>query len=114
SGPDTGRGPAAERGPVPYCLEQADLPAEVAVDDVVIDATRGPQVLDGDGDSSPPLQVTAAHRPPRPDLYRDATVPGAEHGTDVTATLIPFGQWGNRGAGAMRVWLPAGGTTPSS
>ncbi|GAB3190731.1 hypothetical protein [Nesterenkonia suensis] len=28
-------------------------------------------------------------------------------GERFTARLVPFGLWGNRGDGAMRVWVPA-------
>lgn len=103
---------AAERGPVVYCLEQADLPEGIDVDDVIVDASHAPQVS-GEGDLAP-MRVAATHRPARPGLYRPASESGADGDAPVRASLIPFGHWGNRGAGAMRVWLPVDAPPESS
>ena len=79
---------AVERGPLVYCVESADLPAGTELEDLRWDPGREP--------------VTA----PRPDLG-DAvvgiTVPLADAGT---VGAIPYFAWANRGAGAMRVWVP--------
>ena len=79
---------AVERGPLVYCVESADLPAGTELEDLRWDPGREP--------------VTA----PRPDLG-DAvvgiTVPLAGAGT---VGAIPYFAWANRGAGAMRVWVP--------
>src|SRR4029453_14060636 len=79
---------AVERGPLVYCVESADLPAGAELED-----------RRGDRGGEP---VTA----PRPDLG-DAvvgiTVPLAGAGT---VGAIPYFAWANRGAGAMRVWVP--------
>ncbi|HYJ73717.1 MAG TPA: beta-L-arabinofuranosidase domain-containing protein, partial [Actinomycetota bacterium] len=79
---------AVERGPLVYCVESADLPAGTELEDLRWDPGREP--------------VTA----PRPDIG-DAvvgiTVPLAGAGT---VGAIPYFAWANRGAGAMRVWVP--------
>ena len=79
---------AVERGPLVYCVESADLPAGTELEDLRWDPGQEP--------------VTA----PRPDIG-DAvvgiTVPLAGAGT---VRAIPYFAWANRGAGAMRVWVP--------
>jgi uncharacterized protein len=79
---------AVERGPLVYCIESADLPAGTELEDLRWDPGREP--------------VTA----PRPDIgdaVVGVTVPVAGAGT---AGAIPYFAWANRGAGAMRVWVP--------
>ncbi|HEU4899179.1 MAG TPA: beta-L-arabinofuranosidase domain-containing protein [Actinomycetota bacterium] len=93
---------AVERGPLVYCLESADLPPGVALEDLRWDPRREPAEV------------------PRPDLA-DAVVgiavpvvrglaaggPAAADGeTGLTAGAVPYFAWANRGAGAMRVWIP--------
>jgi uncharacterized protein len=79
---------AVERGPLVYCVESADLPAGTELEDLRWDPGREP--------------VTA----PRPDIgdaVVGVTVPLAGAGA---AGAIPYFAWANRGAGAMRVWVP--------
>ncbi|AZS38266.1 Non-reducing end beta-L-arabinofuranosidase [Microbacterium lemovicicum] len=98
---------AVQRGPVVYCLESADLP----------DGVRLEQAAWRRGSALTPIDAeVAGHRVialetelailPAPDedaLYGD--LPESEVGT-VAARLIPYHAWGNRGAGEMSVWLP--------
>ncbi len=100
---------AIQRGPVIYCLEEADQP-DVNLLDVRLDVEA------------------ALHAVPRPDLLGgvvtiEAQGKVAEEGVwqgrlyrpvskqtptyrDVTLTAVPYYAWANRGAGAMRVWIP--------
>ncbi|MCD0447043.1 glycoside hydrolase family 127 protein [Glycomyces sp. A-F 0318] len=98
---------AIERGPVVYCVEQVDLPGDVPLDDLVVDA-GAPIEASGDA-GAPRLAVRAAVRPSSSDLYRSPRdgdePPPSER---LTVTAIPFADWGGRGGSAMRVWLPAG------
>jgi DUF1680 family protein len=109
---------AIERGPLVYCIETADLPAGVSVEQVRIDPT------------------IAATEQPRPDLAESvvglevagsvATVTpsswpygdggnglggpeGARGGPGeaVKVRAIPYFTWANRTVEAMRVWIPA-------
>jgi hypothetical protein len=88
---DSVRGCAAiERGPLVYCLEQTDQPDGAAVDGVRIEegtmlSRNQPGLLGG---------ITTI----------DA--PGRVAGHPVTLTAVPYFTWANRGAGAMRVWIP--------
>jgi uncharacterized protein len=90
---------AIERGPVVYCVEEADAPAGAIVDDLRIDPTSAlravpsPDLLGG----IVAIEAAGAHEPPD----ELPALPGA-----VTLRAIPYSHWGNRGEGAMRVWIP--------
>jgi hypothetical protein len=101
---------AIERGPLVYCLEQADHPG-LRVPDLEIDpgaplhaswdASRldGVVTVQGRG-----VQVDSSAWQDR--LYRpvgSAPPPGRR---EVTLTAIPYYAWANREPGAMRVWIP--------
>ncbi|QNE37765.1 glycoside hydrolase family 127 protein [Leifsonia shinshuensis] len=97
---------AIRRGPVYYALESADLPRDVAVEDVVIPAA--PRIEEAGWDAGlgvPTLRIPgAARRPAAAVLYAEPT-PAA--GADLGAvTVIPYFRWANRSQGAMRVWMP--------
>ncbi|MFV0251872.1 MAG: glycoside hydrolase family 127 protein [Beutenbergiaceae bacterium] len=91
---------ALERGPVLYAIEQIDLPDGIAVDDVRVLTSTAPALADRGV-----LELGAVAITPPDPLYRDT-------GSEVSASepwrlaAIPFATWGNRGPGAMRVWLP--------
>ena len=96
---------ALMRGPVVYCVEQADHPDGPSVEDVRLRAGGALTVVPGD-DPLPRITAegVAADAADAP-LYRTgAAVPAA--GAPVRLTAIPYAQWGNRAPGAMRVWLP--------
>lgn len=88
---------AIERGPLVYCVEQADLPDDVALDDIVLQPETIEEV------DAETLRLHCHVRPSGGELY--ATAPSEPAGT-LEVTAVPFSTWGNRGAGAMRVWLP--------
>jgi uncharacterized protein len=97
---DAVRGCAAiERGPLVYCLEQADQPAGAELDDLA--------VLDGQ------LRETASVVPGvgetvliEADAARLPGAAGAASPDPCTVTAIPYFQWDNRDGRAMRVWVP--------
>ncbi|MGY5764161.1 glycoside hydrolase family 127 protein [Brachybacterium sp. DNPG3] len=98
---------ALERGPVVYCLEQADLPSGAEADDLVV--ALGSAVEESSpaptGGTLPALVVRASARPDAGPLLRAAGT-DPEEGVAVDAVLVPFSTWGDRGPGAMRIWLP--------
>ncbi|WP_235857180.1 glycoside hydrolase family 127 protein [Occultella glacieicola] len=95
---------ALERGPVVYCVEQADLTGPAEVDDLSVVVTQAPrEVTAADGGTR--LELAARLSEPPTELYRTAEGEPAPSGT-TTVTAIPFATWGNRAPGAMRVWLP--------
>lgn len=119
------------RGPVVYALESVDLPErilalgaeleDVELEDVELegverDGASGPEVR-GEVLGAPavvvPLRVRrdAGDDDAGDDDAQDALYPphgdAGPPGERFTAPLVPFGLWGNRGGGAMRVWIPA-------
>jgi DUF1680 family protein len=102
---------ALMRGPLLYCVEQADNP-EVAIRAIALDeealfeATYCPETLGG----VVALRTTARHELPAPAwseaLYRTASDMSPSAASDsVAITAIPYFAWANREAGPMRVWL---------
>ena len=106
---------AIERGPLVYCVEQADQGgapvAELEIDPArAMESRWAPELLEGvvvvraSG-----FRVDAAawkdrlYRPFRPGAA------GARQRADLTA--IPYFAWANRGPGAMRVWIPQATTS---
>lgn len=98
---------ALARGPLVYCVEQADLPDGVTLEDVRIDPA-GPPVVDRDpepADIPVTLTVTGAvSTVAGPDLY--PTMPVERTTEPLTFTAVPYFLWGNRQPGPMRVWIP--------
>ena len=88
---------ALERGPLVYCLETADLPGGVSLEDVRLapGVEPSPVARTDLGQSIVGLEMPAVRRPAE----------GAgEAAIDVTA--IPYFAWANRSVEAMRVWIP--------
>ena len=91
---------AIERGPLVYCVEEADAPDGAIVDDLRIDpaaelrAVPLPDLLGG----IVAVEAAGAHRAAagRPRDRRRGR----------RSRAIPYSHWGNRGEGAMRVWIP--------
>ena len=96
------------RGPLVYCLESIDLPAEVGIDRILVprDAqwTVGmrPDLLGGVS----VLETEALRLPAAPngaELYRRVS---AGPLMPQAIRMIPYYAWNNRGAADMSVWLP--------
>jgi DUF1680 family protein len=82
---------AVERGPLVYCVEAADAPPGTELEELRWDPERSPVTV------------------PRPDLGPEVVgvaVPLARGGAALSAGAVPYFAWANRGAGAMRVWIP--------
>jgi len=103
---------AIERGPLVYCLEQADHPdasvADLEIDTAaplesaqVSDRLEGVTVVHGSG-----WAVDTTSWKDR--LYRPVVHGGSAPRRQTTLTAIPYYAWANRGPGAMRVWIPRG------
>ena len=101
---------AIERGPLVYCLEQADHP-DAAVADLEVDTAEAPavrwapdllggmSVLRGAG-AAVDTSSWGEH------LYRVLRPGPAPARRRVELTAIPYYAWANREPGAMRVWIP--------
>lgn len=96
------------RGPVTYCLEAADLPEGIALQDVIVPERPLIQEYGWDEELSAPvlgieggmLRGTSRH------LYQPS-----DRSRQLTTALpvikaIPYFRWANRSPGAMRVWIP--------
>jgi len=104
---------AVMRGPIVYCLESTDLPANVRLQDILLPlkAVLKP-VLNADGSipalaGSPVLQLEGTVLVQKRadwshELYREVT---SQTGS-VTVRFVPYYAWGNRGRSEMSVWLP--------
>lgn len=105
---------AVERGPLVYCLEQADVADGVDFHALRIDprrpiaAKREPELLGGITTLEVEFDVAdlAAWNGR---LYANyGEIAGRTRSTS-TARLVPYYSWANRGAGTMAVWLPVSG-----
>lgn len=102
---------AIERGPLVYCLEQADHPGG-GLDDVVIDTSVPLSVKDRpDLLSGVTTVIGAGHRRALPEAgwwpYRAQDPSDSRpRGRALELTAVPYYAWANRTTGSMRVWLP--------
>lgn len=97
---------AVQRGPVVYCLESADLPDGLLIEQAALrrGAAMEPVPADVGGRRVVALETELAVLPRTPEsLYGDVST---EPVGTASARLIPYFAWGNRGAGEMSVWLP--------
>lgn len=100
---------AVERGPLVYCLEQADQPAGVLIDDIELvtsdcTAVWRPDLLGG----VTAIEMTGRTTPGSAPLYQPQTAGDGQPGRLGRLTAIPYFAWANRGPGPMRVWIPLG------
>jgi uncharacterized protein len=93
---------AIERGALVYCLESADLPPDTRLEDLRWDPWREPAAVPRPelGDEVVGIAVPVTHRPPGGSGTADASA------SQLWTGAIPYFAWANRGAGAMRVWIP--------
>jgi len=101
---------AIERGPLVYCLEEADQEAGVNLLDVRLNPTAPlREAWRGDllgGVMTIETRGTVVNTDDwKGHLYHPATR-GELPQRETTLTAVPYYAWANRGAGAMRVWIP--------
>jgi len=100
---------ALARGPVVYCVEQADHPADVPVEDLRLDPAAPPQADGPNDELGVPVTLTGwalVEAPAGPELYREFDPAAQPSRLPATLTAIPYYRWANRGPNAMRVWIP--------
>ncbi|MBI9113936.1 glycoside hydrolase family 127 protein [Sanguibacter sp. YZGR15] len=100
---------AITRGPVVYCLEQADH-EDVPVEDLRL-RLDGPLDLGEPAPGGlPTVRAAGAIAAPADGPGALYTLVGQDAATplldDVTVTAVPYADWGNRETGPMRVWVP--------
>ncbi|HEY3556778.1 MAG TPA: beta-L-arabinofuranosidase domain-containing protein [Kribbella sp.] len=96
------------RGPVVYCLESADLPDGVGLEDVVVPQDTVITEVPGTGmfAGHALLRASAAlvsGSTPQGLLYAELDRTPAR---PLDIQLVPYALWANRGPGEMSVWLP--------
>lgn len=98
---------AVKRGPIVYCLESNELPANVKVNDVILDVNSKFTTDFIKIDNRQLLSITASSSI-IPDnswdkkLYKPISI---KDNKEYTVKLIPYFAWGNQGKGEMSVWL---------
>ncbi len=102
---------AIQRGPLIYCLEAADQP-HVNMLDVRVEPSTPLRAVWRD-DLAPDGMMTIQFSgciPATDDwqgrLYRRLDTPGSKASHSLPLTAVPYFAWANRGANAMRVWIP--------
>ncbi len=99
---------AVKRGPVVYCIESPDLPAEASILDVYLDGDAQLTFVE-DSKSLPGIPAIQAELQLRTDahqsegMYQALTKPTWQ---PLTSQLIPYYAWSNRGDCEMTVFLP--------
>ncbi len=98
---------AAARGPLIYCLEQADHDQRDIYELILPDeAVLLPRRMDGPLGHAVFLTATAQRRAVGDALYSEMTATMSKNAEPAELTLIPYCLWANRSPGAMRVWIP--------
>jgi hypothetical protein len=102
---------AIERGPLVYCLEQADQPEQADLAHLAIPGA--PPLRERRADlagigATVVIDTDAVHRTDRaPGLWPYRAAPGDPGAGDhTTVTAVPYFQWDNRDGRPMRVWMP--------
>lgn len=99
-------------GPLVYCSESTDLPADVRLADVALATDAAPATftrrrLAIAGTTVRAISAKGLVATPRPwgatELYREVAPEGRR---EVPLTFTPYFAWGNRGDAEMSVWLP--------
>ncbi|MFT4029604.1 MAG: glycoside hydrolase family 127 protein [Protaetiibacter sp.] len=94
------------RGPVVYCLDQADNSVDIERLGVVTDAVRvaAPR---GATELGPLLELPAQLSAPDDGLPLYSPAPGPRpQRSGALGTMRPYALWGNEGTAAMKVWMP--------
>ncbi|RIX26654.1 glycoside hydrolase family 127 protein [Amnibacterium setariae] len=104
---------AIAAGPLVFAVEQVDLPVGAQVDDLHLDVDAPLRLGGSDAALAAPVVLASGwvHRHvERPEPYA-ALGGGEDDGVErepVPIRAVPYFAWANRGADAMRVWIPAG------
>jgi DUF1680 family protein len=88
---------AIERGPLVYCIETADLPPGVTLEEVRVASDLRPSPVER-ADLAPDIVGLALP------AYQASFDGGSERPIEIEA--IPYFAWANRTVEAMRVWIP--------
>ncbi|WP_370479480.1 aceric acid hydrolase [Tamlana flava] len=97
---------AVKRGPIVYCLETADLPVKVSINNISLDVNSelSPKKFVLNGREVMGINAKAFVEETNWDktLYK----PISKNKEQIDIQLVPYYTWGNRGNGEMTVWMP--------
>jgi len=98
---------AVKRGPLVYCLESDQLPANTSVNDVILNLnsnfkTDFTELKNRKFVTIEASSTIAGDNSWKKTLYKPLSSKGA---TSVPVKLIPYFAWGNKGKGEMTVWM---------
>jgi len=96
---------AIQRGPVVYCLESPDLPADVRVKDIVLDINSNFEAVHKN-DFLGGVTVLQGNAFLVKDIEWNNQLYKSLDATPLDITLIPYYSWSNRGVTEMSIWLP--------
>ncbi|MCC5806875.1 MAG: glycoside hydrolase family 127 protein [Opitutales bacterium] len=100
-------------GPLVYCIESNDLPADVRIEDVALSITESPGNFKAERETIENAALVTLTVPGlhirRPDWRSDELYRPVQTTTPRTidVKLVPYYAWGNRGDTDMAVWIPA-------
>lgn len=97
---------AIKRGPVVYCIESPDLPADTSILDVYLPAPQAWEPVyraDFLGGLTTIKGNILLRKHTTDGLYRPVGVPSWK---SVSTSFLPYYAWANRGRSEMTVWLP--------
>jgi uncharacterized protein len=102
---------AVERGPLVYCLEQADVPDQADLESLLLQPFAALEETGGLVAAEPVVLIRGsfgvASPPTSGEFPYRATSWSQEPAGTVQAALVPYFAWGNRHPGqTMRVWIP--------
>ena len=90
-----------QRGPMVYCLEQADNGANLSA----LSADTNVQLVDVESDIPGGLMITASGKRCKPWTEDELYGENAQEYEKVVLRAIPYAFWGNRDSGEMQVWI---------
>ncbi|TDB71275.1 glycoside hydrolase family 127 protein [Micromonospora sp. KC723] len=95
---------AVEHGPLVLALESVDVPGVENVDELRVDTSQPPRVVDGRVTVSCRRVRLRDHEWP---YHTDAAGSAGVVGEEIyTVPLVEYRAWANRGPSTMRVWIP--------
>jgi DUF1680 family protein len=97
---------AIERGPEVLCVESVDVPQVDHVDELRVDTSVEPRLVDGRAHVTCRRLETDDHQWPYASDARPVADDAEAAGDAVDVPLVPYHDWGNRGPSTMRVWIP--------
>lgn len=99
---------AVTRGPIVFCVEQADLPEGVVMEQIRLDPNAAINEESARHDVTPlRLRLRGIAKELDQALYTaDRSSEHQSKETPISFTAVPYQAWGNRSEGAMRIWIP--------